>query len=247
MHQPTIEQQPLEVGQRRRHHLCCLGELLEALGDHAFGEPGAQQRRLEEVPIPWVIGHPLNIVLTEQVAQRISDVIVINRAARRDLQTRWFRDQCDAEHEESLAFADAATCGMGWTETRLDYDIDPNGAPKIERVDPREMFWDRAAKQANLIDARRIYRMQSEIPLLDAKRKWPKGIDGLPIVDDSDYDAGWATVGDDQERPYVVHRGGEPRIHDMDDNTGTAPRYVTIVQVQWYEEEDFYRGVMVNP
>src|SRR5262245_1360146 len=40
---------------------------------------------------------------------------------------RWFRDQCDAEHEESAAFADAVTCGMGWTETRLDYEDNPDG------------------------------------------------------------------------------------------------------------------------
>ena len=38
----------------------------------------------------------------------------------------WFRDQCDAEDEESAAFKDAITSGMGWTETRLDRSANPD-------------------------------------------------------------------------------------------------------------------------
>jgi hypothetical protein len=158
---------------------------------------------------------------------------------------RWFRDECDAEHEESAAFADTACAGMGWTETRLDYEENPNGEPKIERVDPMEMFWDASAKQANLIDARRIYRRQIEIPLDEAKKKWPEGAEGQTL-DDGDYDAGWATdFGDEDESPYKVHRGGEPRTHDAEG--GKEPREVTIVQVQWYEKETYYRAAMVDP
>jgi hypothetical protein len=57
---------------------------------------------------------------------------------------KWFRDQCDAEDEESDAFRDTIICGMGWTETRLDYEDDPAGAPVVERCDPLEMVWDAA-------------------------------------------------------------------------------------------------------
>jgi hypothetical protein len=43
---------------------------------------------------------------------------------------KWFCQQCDAEDEESDAFRDLVVCGMGWTETRLDYEDNPEGDPK---------------------------------------------------------------------------------------------------------------------
>jgi Phage P22-like portal protein len=158
---------------------------------------------------------------------------------------RWFRDQCDAEHEESNAFADAATCGIGWTETRLDYEDNPNGDPKIERIDPMEMFWDHAAKQANLVDARRIYRVRRKVPLIDVKVRWPVGPDGGPFLDDSSYDAGWAGNEADEETPYSVHTTGESLEHETSE--GRQERFVTLVQVQWFEREEFYRALVANP
>ena len=52
---------------------------------------------------------------------------------------KWFRQQCDAEDEVGDAFRDLLACGMGWTETRLDFEDNPEG-------DPLEMVWDRGAK-----------------------------------------------------------------------------------------------------
>jgi len=48
----------------------------------------------------------------------------------------WVRDNCDAEDEESDAFRDMCIAGMGWLETRMDYDSNPEGDIVIERVDP---------------------------------------------------------------------------------------------------------------
>jgi hypothetical protein len=158
---------------------------------------------------------------------------------------RWFRDQCDADHEESAAFTDAATCGMGWTETRLDYEENPDGDPKITRTDPLEMFWDHAAKQANLFDARRVFQVQRKVPLRDAQERWPNGADGKPIEDDSVYDAAWASKESDEETPYAVHTPGDPLEHTGSE--GRQERTVTLVQAQWFERQSYYRALMMDP
>lgn len=78
---------------------------------------------------------------------------------------QWVRDNCDAEDEESDAFRDAATCGLGFIETRMDYTDDPDGKIVMERVSPFEMQWDPAATKKNLADARwltRSRRMSAE-------------------------------------------------------------------------------------
>src|SRR3990172_633308 len=51
---------------------------------------------------------------------------------------KWVRDQCNAEDEESDAFEDVLIGGMGWVETRIDYDNDLDGRIIMERVDPLE-------------------------------------------------------------------------------------------------------------
>lgn len=74
---------------------------------------------------------------------------------------KYYRDQCDAEDEESEAFMDTSICGVGVTETRMDYDEDQAGTIRIERIDPFEMYWDPAANKANLSDARYIFRVKA--------------------------------------------------------------------------------------
>lgn len=84
----------------------------------------------------------------------------------------WVRDNCDAEDEESQAFKDNVICGMGWIETRLDYETDADGQILIERVDPLEMVWDVAAKKRNLDDARWIAR-EKKYTKKDFHAIWP--------------------------------------------------------------------------
>src|SRR5262245_26174138 len=151
---------------------------------------------------------------------------------------RWFRDECDAEHEESAAFADAVVCGMGWTETRLDYEDNPDGEPVVERTSPREMFWDYAARKANLTDARRVYRVRQQVPLEEAQARWPG-------FEDSCYDATWAARESDQTEPYNAERPRYPSNREMEDGDGR--KMVTIVQVQWFEREEYYRGIVIDP
>lgn len=70
----------------------------------------------------------------------------------------WIRDRCNADQEETEAFRDTFICGLGWTETFLDYDEDAEGQVMIERVDPMEMGIDPSCRKANGEGARYLRR-----------------------------------------------------------------------------------------
>lgn len=67
---------------------------------------------------------------------------------------RWVRDECLAEDEETDSFRDDLICGMGWTETKMDYTENKDGMPIIDRVDPLEMLWDPASTKPGVSDRR---------------------------------------------------------------------------------------------
>lgn len=149
---------------------------------------------------------------------------------------KWFRDQCDAEDEESDAFRDAVICGMGWTETRLDYEEDPTGAPLIERVDPLEMVWDASAKKRNLVDGRRLFHIRRDIPIEEAR-----ALIKNDKLEDSDYNATWvddSPDGTDQHHtnPRLAYGQEGLKSGDDDDDDKT----VTMVRAQWWERVPSY-------
>lgn len=147
----------------------------------------------------------------------------------------YLRDQCNAEDEESDAFQDTAICGMGWTETRVDYDEDPSGKIVIDRVDPLEMAWDARAAKRNLVDARRLHRAR-EIDIEAARQMFPG-------FEDEALDAGWA-------RPALLE--APPHDREAARNYGNAAstedrsrKTVTIVETEWCEYQTEYR--VANP
>lgn len=90
----------------------------------------------------------------------------------------WTRESCDAEDEESQAFKDTLICGLGCTETRLDYERDREGNVVIERRDPLEMGYDINARKDNLDDTKfrfRINRLTKE----ELKEMWPEKADSV--------------------------------------------------------------------
>jgi hypothetical protein len=158
--------------------------------------------------------------------------------------SQWMADECDAEDEQSSAFEDAIDCGLGWTETRIDWDEEPDGKYIEESVSPLEMFWDHRARKKNLADARRVWRA----------RKMTRGdardlIEGLGVtvgigpgaaVGDEDLHCPWA-VGEDIKAPESVDKR---RLKLGDDSYRVDDdELVTILHGQWLDYEPFFLTV----
>lgn len=151
----------------------------------------------------------------------------------------WFRDECGAEDEESDAFEDAVVSGMGWTDTRLDFTDEPDGEPKIERVDNFEMVWDCEAHKPNLEDAKHLFRVK-EISYSEA-------VDLTGEDDPEKLNAGWVKT---------VAELGEPHNQDAADRyEGGQDEHVdgnyqrklyTVVEARWFERETYYRSVDIE-
>jgi hypothetical protein len=147
--------------------------------------------------------------------------------------SRWMGDGCDAADEQSDAFQDCCICGMGWTEQRLDFELDAEGQYVEERVDALEMYWDYSARAKNLVDARRVWRVK-KMTLSDARQLFPDAYD-------TELDAPWARLAgfSDPAKPVEDRRLREENLKfDFDPKTE-----VHIVQVQWWERETYWRVV----
>lgn len=96
---------------------------------------------------------------------------------------KWARDNCYAEHEESDAFRDAATCGIGVTETLMDYEQNIDGDIKKERRDPLKCAWSPYAQKECLEDAREVYYWDY-IKKSEVEAKW--GVDVIYSDEPSD-------------------------------------------------------------
>ncbi len=148
----------------------------------------------------------------------------------------WFRDEADGEYEDSDAFQDAIICGMGWTDTRLDYEQDPQGKPIIARLDPMKMVWDASAVKSNLIDAQRLWYID-EKPLAVAQQMFPN-------VHWSDLHADWVKhqsflqpTSDGMTQSYQSERG-----YQGEEGSGyQRPKMVTLVECRWFEREVVYK------
>jgi len=147
----------------------------------------------------------------------------------------WARDCCDAEDEESDMFEDVTTCGMGWTETHLDYEKNPEGMILIDRVDPFEMYWDPSARKRNLSDAKWVMRMvRYERDEFEAR--WP----------DADVDTAampWEDVDNDEDGdgtrghvyPQDAYKNQQSRSGREKGST------ILVAHVQWLERVPVYR------
>lgn len=144
----------------------------------------------------------------------------------------WAREQSDAEDEESDGFADSVICGMGWTETRMEYTEDPSGLIRIERVDPVEMGWDPAAKRRNITDRRYHFRRKG-FEREEIKAKFPDRYEQVTNVLDSQQ-----ALDDDTD---LDHRPPYDLYKDEGSGNGSeGSRLVYVTQFQWWELEPGY-------
>lgn len=149
----------------------------------------------------------------------------------------WFRDICDAEDEESEAFKDTVTAGMGWTETRLDFTDNPEGEPKVEHLDPMEMVWDSDAVKANLVDAKRLWRVRR----MDGEAA--KNM--FPGVDEALLHAAWAEGEEEDGNPR--HIDPTKRYQREAQSDQANDKRCLIVAHQYFEQETYYRALILAP
>lgn len=124
------------------------------------------------------VGPVVNAILGQEVANRQEVKFLRRRVGEVSMADpmndaiKWVREQCNAEDEDSDAFGDMVTCGMGWTCTRMNYEDNPDGMPEVERRDPLSMRWDVSARRKNLADAKWVqsdYWMDED----EIEARWP--------------------------------------------------------------------------
>lgn len=140
----------------------------------------------------------------------------------------WCRTYAEIDNEEAQVFHDQLVCGMGWSETRIDYDEDLNGKIMQEQVDAREMYWDNTACKRNLKDAGWVVRAK-KMSVDEITETWPESDIALSEsfeIDDDNY-----VEYNNPTDAYNEEIGGQK-------SQKTRP---VVLQFQWYEKEPVYR------
>lgn len=146
---------------------------------------------------------------------------------------KWIRDECQAEDEESDAFIDEIITGVGCTESRIDYDEDPDGKVAIVRVDPLEMFVDATSRKSNFMDARHVFRVRR------VGRKVAEEM--FPGVDPNILNATWATdISAEAMEPHDAQQAPYYR-NDQSPNIDKSSDMLTLVECQWWEHQRGHR------
>jgi hypothetical protein len=145
----------------------------------------------------------------------------------------WARQECDAEDEESEALRDVIICGVGCTQTRMDYTDDPDGMPVIDRVDPLELYPDPSSRKPNYDEARFVMRAK-DVPVAAAEEMFP---DFPP----QDLHARWAEDdADDSRQPHNARLAPYYRV-DQSGEIDRERQQCRLIEVEWWDYVTAYR------
>lgn len=151
---------------------------------------------------------------------------------------RWFDQESEAEDEDSEAFVDCIMTGIGVTETRIDFDEDPDGMPAVDRVNCLEFYWDKAAVKQNLKDARRMWRLKGFTADEIKDRGWDPREADCAVWSDAD------PFGPDRlhsNDPFDRYSQSEEQDFD-EENEGRNKIYY-VLHLQYWVYEDYYRVI----
>lgn len=158
----------------------------------------------------------------------------IEDAANAEMRTaasKWVRDNCDAEDEESDAFVDVLICGVGATQTRMDYEVDQEGQIIIERIDPLEVSWDPASRKRNIADAKWVSR-KCKYRADEIEARWPDKSDEIKALPGYENEV---------SQPHLSKtRDQYDGDGDEDDGQEVEGLY-EVIHHQWYDLEPIYK------
>lgn len=145
---------------------------------------------------------------------------------------RYFRQSSGAEHEEWRAHKDQIVTGVGWTNTRIDMERDPDGEIITEYVSFRRMLPDPAAEKQNFLDAEYVI-CEETYAKGDFEARWPGELERIgENLGESQDSLGSVT-------PHV--QGSDYRVDESDDRQFWKTGRVRVREYQWITREAYVR------
>lgn len=131
---------------------------------------------------------------------------------------KYIEQNTKAQSQYSLSFKDMLLCGVGVTNTSINYDNNQDGEVEVRRVFPAFVFWDITARAKNIVDANYVIEVKVQTKDLIAKEY---GItDPEDIYSTSTIDA---------------------RIIQFFETVLAVETLGVVYEYQWRQKESFYR------
>lgn len=134
----------------------------------------------------------------------------------------YIEQESNSQFQASLAFIDMLTCGVGVTDTIINYDNNPDGEVKVERIFPYFIIWDVTARAKNITDANWVARAR----VVD--KDTIEDYIGKQKMDPEEIDANFGASMD-------------ARFLDYFNVVMIAKSLAIIYEYQWREKKPFYR------